>query len=53
MTELTLKFKSQEELELFISKFKYCGGEQATEFCIVSEDLIENELYLSQVTDNN
>lgn len=53
MAELTLKFKSQEELELFVSKFKYCGGEQATEFCIVVEDLIENELYLSPVSDNN
>jgi hypothetical protein len=50
--ELKLIFESQEELDLFISKYLYCGGEQATGFC-KSEELEENTLRMSKIPDSN
>lgn len=33
--QVTLTFDSVEEAEMFLAKFLYCGGEQATGFCII------------------
>lgn len=52
MKELKLIFETQEELDLFVAKFLYCGGEQATGFC-KTEEIKENILRMSLVSDIN
>lgn len=35
--QVTLTFDSVEDAELFLAKFLYCGGEQATGFCVIKK----------------
>lgn len=36
-TQVTLTFDSQEDADLFVAKFMYCGGEQSTGFMIIKD----------------